>query len=97
MRKNGSSWASALVALGRATERGKRGETMTPVPMEFRRPMGFKGPLDFRGRMEMTLTNQFVEYQEPFFGGITLNSKKIVAFSSSFFKVHKAGDAQYLS
>ena len=63
---------------------------MTPVPMEFMRPirgpMGFKGPLDFRGRMEMTLTNQFVEYRGPFLGGSHQNPKKIVAFSSSFLK-----------
>ena len=62
---------------------------MTPVPMEFRRPMGFKGPLDFRGRMEMTLTNQFVEYRGPFLGGSHQNPKKIVAFSSSFLKFTK--------
>ena len=73
---------------------GKRGETMTPVPMEFRRPirgpMGFKGPLGFRRRMEMTPTNQFVEYREPFFGGRShQNPKKIVAFSSFFLKFAK--------
>ena len=64
---------------------------MTPVPMEFRRPirgpMGFKGLLDFRGRMEMTLTNQFVESKSEENCGIFL----------FFFEVHKAGDAQYLS
>ena len=63
---------------------------MTPVPMEFRRPMGFKGPLDFRGRMEMTLTNQFVEYRGHFFFlSSHQNPKKIVAFSSSFMKFTK--------
>ena len=67
---------------------------MTPVPMEFRRPirgpMGFKEPLDFRGRMEMTLTNQFVEYRGPFFFWRSYqNPKKIVAFSSSFLKFKK--------
>ena len=66
---------------------------MTPVPMEFRRPirgpMGFKGPLDVRGRMEMTLTNQFVEYLGPFFWRSHQNPKKIVAFFSSFLKFTK--------
>ena len=63
---------------------------MTPVPMEFRRPMGFEEALDFRGRMEMTLTNQFVEYREPFFFWRShQNPKKIVAFSSSFLKFTK--------
>ena len=59
---------------------------MIPVPMEFRRPIRgpIKGPLDFRGRMEMTLTNQFVEYRGPFFWRSHQNPKKIVAFSSSF-------------
>ena len=93
MRKNGSSWASALVEAGPPRE-GKRGETMTPVPMEFKRPirgpMGFEGPLGFRGRMEMTLTNQFVEYRGPFFFFKShQNPKKIVAFSSSFLKFTK--------
>ena len=80
---------------------GKRDETMTAVPMEFRRPirgpMGFKGPLDFRGRMEMTLTNQFVEYRGPFFFlEITSKSEENCGIFLFFFEVHKAGDAQYL-
>ena len=74
---------------------------MTLGPMEFRRPirgpMGFEGPLDFRGPMEVTLTNQFVEHRRPFFLRSHQNPKKIVAFSFSFFEVHKAGDARYLS
>ena len=70
---------------------------MTPVPMEFRRPMGFKGPLDFRGRMEMTLTNQFVEYRGPFSLEITSKSEENCDIFLFFFEVHKAGDAQYLS
>ena len=70
---------------------------MTPVPMEFRRPMGFKGALDFRGRMEMTLTNQFVEYRRPFLGEITSKSEENCGIFLFFFEVHKAGDAQYLS
>ena len=74
---------------------------MTPGPIEFRRPirgpMGFKGPLDFRGRMEMTLTNQFVEYRGPFLGGITSKSEENCGIFLFFFEVHKAGDAQYLS
>ena len=74
---------------------------MTPVPMEFRRPirgpMGFKGPLDFRRRMEMTLTNQFVEYRGPLFGGITSKSEENCGIFLFLFEVHKAGDAQYLS
>ena len=51
MRKNGSPWASALVAF----RQGHRGGEMAPGPMEFRKPM------------EMTLTNQFVEHQRTFF------------------------------
>ena len=74
---------------------------MTPVPMEFRRPlrgpMGFKEPLDFRGRMEMTLTNQFVEYRGPFFLEIISKSEENCGIFLFFFEVHKAGDAQYLS
>ena len=74
---------------------------MTPVPMEFRRPirgpMGFKGPLDFRGRMEITLTNQFVEYRGPFFLEITSKSEESCGIFLFFFEAHKAGDAQYLS
>ena len=58
--------------------------------------MGFKGPLDFRGRMEMTLTNQFVEYREPFFL-ISSKSEENCGIFLFFFEVHKAGDAQYLS
>ena len=72
---------------------------MTPVAMEFRRPirgpMGFKGPLDFRGRMEMTLTNQFVEYRGPFLGGITSKSEENCGTFLFFFEVHEAGDAQF--
>ena len=72
---------------------------MTPVPMEFRRPMGFKGPLDFRGRMEMTLTNQFVEYRGPFFFffQFTSKSEENCGIFLFFYVVYKAGDAQYLS
>ena len=70
---------------------------MTPMPMEFRRPMGFKGPLDFRGHMEMTQTNQFVEYPGPFLGGITSKSEENCGIFLFFFEVHKPGDAQYLS
>ena len=74
---------------------------MIPVPMEFRRPirgpMGFKGPLDFKGRMEMTLTNQFVEYRGLFFFEITSKSEENCGIFLFFFEVHKAGDAQYLS
>ena len=66
---------------------------MTPVPMEFRRPirgpMGFKGALDFRGRMEMTLTNQFVEYRGPFLGGITLKSEENCGIFLFFLKFTK--------
>ena len=72
---------------------GKRGETMTPVPMEFRRPIrepkGFEGLLDFKGSMEMTLTNQFVEHRRLFFWRSHQNPKKIVVFSSSFLKFTK--------
>ena len=82
MRKNGSSWAFALVAFMQGHREGKQGETMTLVPMEFRRPMGFEGLLDFKGPMEMTLTNQFVEHRRPFFWRSHKNPKKIVAFSS---------------
>ena len=71
---------------------------MTPVPMEFRRPMGFKGPLDFRGRMEMTLTNQFVEYRGPFFFfEFTSKSEENCGIFLFFYEVYKAGVAQYLS
>ena len=59
--------------------------------------MGFKGPLDFRGRMEMTLTNQFVEYRGPFFLEITSKSEGNCGNFLFFFEVYKAGDAQYLS
>ena len=59
--------------------------------------MGFKRPLDFRGRMEMTLTNQFVEYQGPFFLEITSTSEENCGIFLFFFEVYKAGDAQYLS
>ena len=72
---------------------------MTPVPMEFRRPirgpLGFKGPLDLRGRMEMTLTNHFMEYRGPC--GILWNTEENCGIFLFFFEVHKAGDAQYLS
>ena len=62
--------------MNRAYERGGQGGTMTPGPMDFRGPI--------MGPIEMTLRNQHVEDQRPFFVSFFWrsheNPEKTVAF-----------------
>ena len=101
MRKNGSFLGFCAGSRWAEPPRGGAGGTMTSGPMEFRGPTGFRGSI--RGPMEMTLTNQFVELQWPFFYQnpikikITSKSTENYGIFLFFFGVHNAGNVQYVS
>ena len=85
--KNGSSWASALVACRQGHREGGLGRQWPRGLWSLGGPL--EGPIDFRGLMEMTLTNQFVEHRRSFFSEITSKSGEYCGIFLFFFGVYK--------
>ena len=90
MRKNGSSWASALVAFRQGHREGGSEVRQWPrCPWSLGGPWASRGPWTAGGVWKWHWQISLWNIEDLFLGGSHQNPKKIVAFSSSFLKFTK--------
>ena len=102
MLKNGSSWASALVAFRQGHREGGSEVRQWPrCPWSLGGPSGglwaSRGPWTSGGLWKWHWQISLCNIEDLFFLEIASKSEKNCGHFLFFFEVHKAGDAQYLS